>query len=608
MSWVTVLWSMIVSACLTLGLVHGLIWMLRRDARASLVFALTAVGTAALAADELWMMRAGTPAEFARAVLLLHVPAWALIIALVSFMRIYLRAGRRWLAWTVFGVRTLSLILNFLTGVNLNYREVTAVNRIPFLGELVSTGAGVANPWMLLGQFSLLLFVIFVSDAAIMVWRRGDRQRALLVGGSIVFFAFMGSAQAVGVFWGILPMPITASLFYMGILLAMGYELSRDLLRVGKLERELRESEQRLDLAADAANLGVWLLDIEGNEMRATDHWRMLFGFAKFERLDLEKYWDRLHPEDREAVREARARAIQGGGRYETEYRVVLPDGMIRWISSRGRVEFNEAGKPLLVRGVSFDVTARREAEKELHERRGEFAHLSRVTMLGELSGSLAHELNQPLTAILSNAQAAEHYLAQETPDLSQLREILADIVAEDERAGQVIRRLRLLLKKGEIQLQPVDANATVAEVLKLARSDLTNRGVTVETELAPGLPPVHGDSVQLQQVLLNLVMNACDAVAGNDSKGRLLTVRTLLAGETGVRIEVSDVGRGLPAGGAEKAFERYFTTKPHGLGLGLSVCRTIITAHGGTLGAENNIERGATFHCILPLAKEPSL
>ena len=162
-----------------------------------------------------------------------------------------------------------------------------------------------------------------------------------------------------------------------------------------------------------------------------------------------------------------------------------------------------------------------------MHERRGELAHLSRVTMLGELSGSLAHELNQPLTAILSNAEAAEHYLAEATPDLAQVREILADIVAEDERAGEVIRRLRMLLKKGEIEFRTLDANEIVLEVMKLARSDMTSHGVTVETALEPDLAPIRGDRVQLQQVLLNLVMNASDAMAGNDAMDRRLTVRT---------------------------------------------------------------------------------
>ena len=262
-------------------------------------------------------------------------------------------------------------------------------------------------------------------------------------------------------------------------------------------------------------------------------------------------------------------------------------------------------GKPALARGISIDITARKQAELELHERRDELAHLSRVTMLGELSGSLAHELNQPLTAILSNAQAAEFYLAADAPDLALVREILADIVTEDERAGDVIQRLRLLLRRGEVQRQSLDAGQVVTTVLKLAHNDLNRHGVTVATALAPDLPPIRCDDVQLQQVLLNFVMNACDALLDNAADDRLLTVRTCADGDGSVRIEVCDNGRGLPDGGEGQAFERYFTTKPHGLGLGLSVCRTIISAHGGKLGAANNKERGATFYCSLPWAKE---
>jgi two-component system sensor kinase FixL len=275
-------------------------------------------------------------------------------------------------------------------------------------------------------------------------------------------------------------------------------------------------------------------------------------------------------------------------------------------VMSRGRPHFRQDGSVDRLMGVSVDISDRKHAEAELNERRSELAHLSRVTMLGELSSSIAHELNQPLTAILSNAQAAQRYLAIDAPNLAEVREILADIVTQDERAGEVIQRLRLLLKKGEVQQQTLDANEVVREALRLIRGDLANQGVTVETHFAADLVRVCGDRVQLQQVLLNLVMNACDAMAENEPRDRRLTLRTLPEPGAGVRIEVSDVGRGLPDGGAERAFERFFTTKPHGLGLGLSVCHTILAAHGGSLRAKNNARRGATFHCVLPLAKEP--
>jgi signal transduction histidine kinase len=245
-------------------------------------------------------------------------------------------------------------------------------------------------------------------------------------------------------------------------------------------------------------------------------------------------------------------------------------------------------------------------AEASAQQRLNELTHLSRVNMLGELSGSIAHELNQPLTSILSNAQAAQRYLAKNGANLGEVREILADIVSEDERAGEVIKRLRLLIKNGEVHQQTIEPNELVLETLKLVRGNLANQGVSVETALTPDGALIRGDRVQLQQVLLNLVMNASDAMAANEPKDRRLTLRTLWDGNGALRIEVSDVGRGLPEGELDRVFEHFFTTKPHGLGLGLSVCRTIVTAHGGIISAISNPTRGATFHFTVPLAKEP--
>jgi PAS domain S-box-containing protein len=263
----------------------------------------------------------------------------------------------------------------------------------------------------------------------------------------------------------------------------------------------------------------------------------------------------------------------------------------------------NERGTIIGASTIARDITARKKAEVEGLQHREELAHLSRVTMLGELSGSLAHELNQPLTAILSNAQAAQRFLEHDSVDLDELRDILTDIVGQDIRAGEVIHRLRLLLKKGEVDQQPLDVNNTVQEVLKLIHGDLVNHSVTMHTQLAPALPTVKGDRVQLQQVLLNLVMNASDAMNSNSSTDRQMIVCTGLSDGEGVRFSVSDCGSGIAPDEFEQVFEPFFTTKPHGLGLGLSVCRTIISAHGGKLWAANNPKRGVTFHFTVPVS-----
>jgi signal transduction histidine kinase len=246
MSPITVIWSMVASTCLTLAVVQGGVWWRRRGARAHALFALSAAGTALLAGTELWMMHAVTPGEYGRAVRWLHVPAWLVIVPLVGFERLYLRAGRRWLGWTTIGFRSLSLILDFVFSPNLNYRTITGVHQVPWLGEPVTVATGVPNPWMLIGQLSLLLWVIFSMDAALTVWRRGEHQKALMVGGSVVFFALAGTTQAVLVFWGVLHTPITASLFFLGIILAMSVELSREMFRVAEIGRALQASQEDL--------------------------------------------------------------------------------------------------------------------------------------------------------------------------------------------------------------------------------------------------------------------------------------------------------------------------------------------------------------------------
>ena len=249
------------------------------------------------------------------------------------------------------------------------------------------------------------------------------------------------------------------------------------------------------------------------------------------------------------------------------------------------------------------DITERKQAELEAARQRHDLAHLARVTTLGELSSSLAHELTHPLTAILSNAQAAQRFLDGDDVDLSEVREILKDIVTEDQRAAEVIHRLRRLLKKGEPQnyCDDVDLNEVIGDVLKLMRNDLITQNVTVNTDLAQDLPPVTGDRVQLQQVLLNLVLNACEAMTGNGSSKRQLLIASKLT-KSAVRVSVTDRGGGIPEQKMEQVFERFFTTKKKGMGLGLSICRTIIDAHRGKIWATNNADRGATFHFRLPI------
>jgi len=600
------------SACLTLAVINFLFWCRTHKAWANLLFFVTATSTAAFAFCELWMMRADTPVEFATVLKWGHVAVWLIVVSLVGFVRFYLKAGRLWLAWTACGLRTLALLLNFLTGQNLNYREILHLGHVKLLGESVAIAEGVRNPWMIVGQLSLVAWLIFTADASITAWRRGDRHRALTVGGSIVLFAFISSLQAPLVLWGIVRMPISASLFFTGMIVVMGYELGSEMLRASQLDRKLQESEaglheieERMRLAVEAADFGIWIRDFARNEIWATDRYRALFGFAKTERLQPDKLLERIYPADRDAVRLGLKKASEGAGSYEAEYRVVMPSGEVRWIASRSRIEFDSTGKPVLARGVSQDITRRKLAEMETYDLRKEIAHVDRVSMMGQLASALAHEINQPLGAILRNAEAAELFLQDPSPDLEEIRTILADIRKDDQRAGSVIDRMRSLLKRQALDTRPVNVKALVGEVAALVRSDAAARHITLELTVADHLPPVMGDVVHLQQVLLNLIVNGMDAIDEVSGGERRVSVMASLDGPQGVEIAVSDSGPGVPADELTHIFDPFFTTKPRGMGMGLPISRTIIEAHHGRIWAENRRAGGALFRITLPIAEE---
>ena len=604
MSWVTIIWSMSVAVCLTLAGMNFLVWCQKRTAWGYLLFSLTAVGVAAFAGCEFWMMRAETPGQFGTALRWLHVPTWVVVVTLVGFVRLYLRAGRLWLAWTVCALRTFALLLNFLVEQNLNYREVTHLRRIPFLGESVSVAEGVSNPWMLVGQLSLVLFVVFLMDATITIWRRGDRRQALVTSGSIALCFLVGTVQAVLVLWQIVHCPITTSLFFMAVVVAMGYELSWDVLQATQLAADLRESEERMTLAAQAAGFGVWAWSIASNQVWGTERWLGLFGFARGTAVSYDMVIQRIHPDDRERVEGGIRQVMADRSEYVADYRVVLPDGTQRWIVTRGRIYQDSHGKPARMMGAAVDITNRKQSELEIGQQRNELAHIARVSTMGQLASSLAHELNQPLGAILRNAEAAELFLQEAAPDLDEVRAILVDIRKDDQRAGAVIDRMRDMIQRRKVEHCRLNLDQLAGEVVTLLGPDAELRRVGLSFESNPTLPPVLGDRVQLQQVLLNLLLNAMDAVIDNTPAQRRVAVRTRPAGAM-VQVAVSDNGHSIPADNLPFVFEPFYTSKPNGLGMGLAISRSIIEAHGGRLWAENSPAGGAILTFTVPVSGE---
>jgi PAS domain S-box-containing protein len=491
----------------------------------------------------------------------------------------------------------------------------------------------------------------------------------------------------------------------------------------------LREFEERVRLAAKAARLGVWELDAATNKMWMSDSARALFQFDSETRVNHALLQDRVHPEDRALRDSAVKAAIEAHGEYNIEYRVLLPDGTLRWIGARGRCVTREDGKGARLIGVSIDITERKQAEqkfrlaveaspsgivlvdregrivlvnthveelfgyrreelvgklvdilvperfraihpahrakflakpeavvigagRELFARRKdgtefpveiglnpietaegivvlaavaditarkqaeleslrhreELGHLSRVAAMGELAASIAHELNQPLSGIISNAGAGQRFIDRGDVDLPEIRDLLGDIMADARRAGEVIRGIQSMVKKGVPARQRLNLNELVINVARMVNANAMLQSCELETLLAPDLPTVEADPIQLQQVILNLVINAFDAMRDMPRPRRKLVIVTERTAEGAIRTSVRDYGVGISEETRDRLFDHFFTTKAQGLGMGLAIVRSIVESHGGAIEGENVEGGGARFHFTLPATAAPSV
>ena len=366
----------------------------------------------------------------------------------------------------------------------------------------------------------------------------------------------------------------------------------------------LREREARINLAAESADLAFWILYPEQNTAWMSEKGRAMYGFDSNLPLTCQSILSRVHPDEREAVKAAYDRACALQGTFESEHRLLLPYGKTRWVIMRGRCLQDQHGNVFEIIGVTLDVSAQKQANLQLQLQREEMAHRNRVSLMGEMTASFAHELNQPLTAIANNAAAARRFLQRGNIDPELLQQLLQDMVADSQRAGEVIRGIRSLVRKDKSVHTLLDLNSVITDTAKLVSTDVLSRESVLTTDLDPTLPAVEASLVQIQQVLLNLIVNALDAMEALPPADRRIIISTRSAKGNVAEISVRDFGVGLPKDAPEKVFDHFFSTKQHGMGMGLTIVRSIVEAHGGTITAEN-AESGARIVIRLPAARE---
>lgn len=859
MRWWTVFWSLSSGICVTFAAVHFFVWLRVRDSKVNLAFALTAIAAAATAFCEMLLMHTQTAAQYGRLVQLAHIPVGVLAVAFLWFIYLYLQAGNRWLAWSFVGLRAVILAVNFLSTPNINFSEIVGLRKISIWGEMLSVPEGIVSHWEQLDRLSVIVLIAFVVHAAVTAFRRGRKRPALVMGITALLTIASGQASIVMMLYGVgVPSPALSPGFLF-IVLVMGYELIAELVQRRRLIREMEINKERMRLAAAAVKLGMWEWDVAGKSIWVTESGRERLSLDESEVTTTDRFLQTVHPDDREPTRLAMSRSIESSGELTMEYRIVDPNGRLRWIAARGRMDPGHSGKSPIVRGISLDVTEQREAalrlqesetrfratfeqasvgiahvapdgtflrvnqkfceivgysrddllergfpditspddvesdmeaatrllegettafvtekryirkdgsnvwvnltkslvrdsagnpewfvsviqditkrkraEKALRESerrlreaqriahigswelelltyrftfladevvriyevdpaeveftyetflsflhpedretfewqferaieagentfntfrvvmpdgrikyllckfeilhspegeplsvtgtiqditereqaaterlqlRNELAHLARVTQLGELSTALAHEVNQPLGAIRNNASAARVLTARLQGPTNDLDEILSDIISDASRAGQIICSLRKMVKKQETDLTILGINDVIRNAVQLFKQTFIIDRVTILLDLGSGLPPLKGDRISIEQVLMNLIMNAVESMRASPRKE--LKISSSLLSRDAIKVSVKDSGPGVSPDWHEKVFQAFFTTKEGGLGLGLRICQSIIEEHRGRIWLDGGSERGATFCFSLPVYSE---
>jgi PAS domain S-box-containing protein len=572
---------MIAAAAFTLAAIHLRVSFGRRDRSIHLLFAIGAAGLGVFALFERSLMLAETPAEYGELLRYAHVAICFTLIAFAFFVREYLHATRDWLLWAFVSTRLLALVLNFTTGVNLNYLEITAIKKISFLGEIVSIPVGVPNRAMIVGQIGLLLSVSYFIDAAVSIWKKGDRWRGGVVGASVALLSVANIVTSISVFWGLFQMPIFSSPYFLIVLGTMGFELSYDLKRAAETTEELAKARnenaqmnEELALSASAGSVGVWTRDLEGGPIIASEKWREIFGFDPGQTILFADYLARIHDDDREEVIRARTRAERDLEDYHTEYRVVLPDGEIRWVGSAGRVERSN-GSVKRFRGTSVDITKRKLAEETAHDLAKKLMDAQEKER-ARIARDLHDGLSQSMALLSINLQALD----------VEGSNVLA---AKDEvrRLGTQINEMSAELHRISHELHPAKLGQLGLEAaLKgFCRESGSSYGLKIHFD-ATTIPRTLPDDVSL--CLFRIAQESLRNIAKH-SGGENVHVQLVLDGQA-ISLTVTDDGCG---------FDPHLRPSSGSLGL-ISMSERIRAVHG-TVTVDSSLGSGTTITARVP-------
>ncbi len=607
MSLLTIIWSMLSAACLVIGQMHALVWWHDRTRRLNLVVAVMAVAAGANAMVELGLMKSASIDGFITLAFLGNLTIAVTLVSMVWVVHLMLGTARRSLLLIITGLWSFLSVVNLVSPASLTYASVDALLPLTtFWGEDFVLAVGPANRFKFLADLVTVLIIIYTADATWRAWHQRRHRQAAIVGGSILGFIVLAGIHTPLVDAGIVKTPFMISIAFIGIVVTLSHQMAHDAALALRFAREMEAGRRRWESLLDSVHLAVLEVDADGLLRYANPFFCRTTGYLATAIVG-RPLGDLVSAEQRnELLLRLVASSGPEGPRPHGRWKVTTKTGKL--------LTFDWSTVPLLTPDneydglltIGADVTKELEAKASLELARQAIDRKARANILGEFATALAHELNQPLGAVLANARTVQRYLASDPPRHAQAAEVMELIVRDDKRAATILQRLRAMVTRGQVVHESFDIRGPVNEVLEICEAELHARGIVLRRDLGDESLPVVAGLVDIQQVMLNLVRNAMQALTSGHVSDPVICVSCIRDGDD-VRVDVVDNGPGIALGGELKIFEAGHGSQEQGLGMGLAICQRIIEAHGGRIQAMPET-RGARLSFKLPICFEDAV